>query len=100
MPTSAHIAARMIFTAANTYEDIDNCSVLDLGCGTGMLSIASSIMGSGYNLGIDIDEDALETAWINCKALEVEGIDFVQSDISRLCIGGGQSAASLILSIT
>ena len=33
--TSPHIAARMIFTAANTYDDIVDCSIGDFGCGPG-----------------------------------------------------------------
>ena len=36
--TSPHIAARMIFTAANTYEDIEGCNIGDFGCGPGILS--------------------------------------------------------------
>jgi predicted RNA methylase len=36
IPTSSHIASRMIFTAANTFNDIEGCSVGDLGCGTGV----------------------------------------------------------------
>lgn len=37
--TSAHIAARMIFTAANTYEDIEGCNIGDFGCGPGMRNV-------------------------------------------------------------
>ena len=33
--TSPHIAARMIFTAADTYEDIESCNIGDFGCGPG-----------------------------------------------------------------
>eukprot|EP00596_Hydrurales_sp_CCMP1899_P003115 CAMPEP_0119035186 /NCGR_PEP_ID=MMETSP1177-20130426/2135_1 /TAXON_ID=2985 /ORGANISM="Ochromonas sp, Strain CCMP1899" /LENGTH=88 /DNA_ID=CAMNT_0006993147 /DNA_START=135 /DNA_END=398 /DNA_ORIENTATION=+ len=61
--TSPHIAARMIFTAANTYGDIENCTVGDFGCGPGILSIASSLMGASIVCGFDCDSDALETAW-------------------------------------
>jgi predicted RNA methylase len=44
--TSPHIAARMIFTAANSFDDIEGCNVGDFGCGPGILSIASSLMGA------------------------------------------------------
>lgn len=44
--TSAHLASRMIFTAATQFDDIDEKSVLDLGCGCAILSIASVMMGA------------------------------------------------------
>ena len=37
IPTSAHLASRMIHTAAETYGDIDERFVGDFGVGTGML---------------------------------------------------------------
>ena len=30
--------------------------MLDLGCGCGKLTIASALMGSTYNVGVDIDQ--------------------------------------------
>ncbi len=84
-PTSSHIAARMLFTAATTYDDIENHSVGDFGCGAGVLSIASSILGSTYTIGFDVDQDALDNAWVNCKKLEVP-VDLVQMDILSLNI--------------
>ncbi len=45
-PTSNHIAARMIFLAECQFEDVSGKSVLDLGCGTGILAFASETMGS------------------------------------------------------
>jgi predicted RNA methylase len=86
IPTSAHIASRMIFTAANQYEDIENCSIGDFGCGTGMLSIACNALGPNNVIGFDIDEAALETAWINCKTLEIADIDFVNTNVEHLAI--------------
>lgn len=44
--TSAHLASRMLFTAHSSYQDIDSRSILDLGCGCGILSIASHLLGS------------------------------------------------------
>jgi ribosomal protein L11 methyltransferase len=37
-------------------------SVLDVGCGSGILSIAAALLGAGEALGVDLDEDAVETA--------------------------------------
>ncbi|MDR1572701.1 MAG: 50S ribosomal protein L11 methyltransferase [Clostridiales Family XIII bacterium] len=37
-------------------------SVLDLGCGSGILSIAAAFLGAGEVLGVDLDETAVEVA--------------------------------------
>mmetsp|Transcript_22806 Transcript_22806/g.36404 ORF Transcript_22806/g.36404 Transcript_22806/m.36404 type:complete len:213 (-) Transcript_22806:1079-1717(-) len=79
-PTSAHIAARILFAADSSYDDIEDKSVLDLGCGTAMLAIAAQVMGSGYTLGVDIDTDALAIAQENVDELEVD-VDFINANL-------------------
>ena len=59
--TPATIAADLIWNAY-ALGDIDNMSVLDLGCGTGMFAIASSLMGASYSLGVDIDDESIALA--------------------------------------
>jgi predicted RNA methylase len=86
--TSAEIASRMIYTAANTYDDIVDCSVGDFGSGPGMLSIASSFMGAYSVTGFDIDTDAIETCWVNLKKLEIENVDIVQCSVPTLTLNG------------
>ena len=41
---------------------VPGCSVLDYGCGSGILGIAAAKLGAGAVLGIDIDEKAVEAA--------------------------------------
>ncbi|ENO95552.1 50S ribosomal protein L11 methyltransferase [Thauera phenylacetica] len=41
---------------------VPGCSVLDYGCGSGILGIAAAKLGAGEVLGIDIDEKAVEAA--------------------------------------
>jgi len=89
IPTSAHIASRMIYTASNTFGDIEGCSVGDLGCGAGMLSIACNLMGSSYTVGFDVDEEALDNAWVNCRKLDIYDIDLVQTDVQSLQLHSG-----------
>ena len=84
--TPAHLAARMIFTASETYDDIADKDVADFGCGPGILSIASSIMGSTMVTGFDVDIDALKKFQSNIDKLDIENIDLVQADISTLSI--------------
>jgi ribosomal protein L11 methyltransferase len=38
------------------------CSVLDYGCGSGILGIAAGLLGAGDVLGVDIDDKAVEAA--------------------------------------
>ena len=43
-PTSAELAAQVLFTAQNSFDDISGKQVADFGCGGGMLSIAASLL--------------------------------------------------------
>jgi predicted RNA methylase len=45
--TGAHIAARILHTA-HGLGDVEDCTVLDLGCGCGILGIAAVLMGAGH----------------------------------------------------
>ncbi|KAI7808448.1 putative methyltransferase-like protein 5 [Triplophysa rosa] len=47
-PTSPHIAGCMLYTIHNTFDDIQNKLVADLGCGCGVLSIGASVLDAGY----------------------------------------------------
>jgi len=58
--------------------------VVDLGCGTGILSIASSILGA-EPVGFDIDLDALKVARLNAKAVDAN-VDFVLSDVKHVTL--------------
>ncbi|WP_269477060.1 50S ribosomal protein L11 methyltransferase [Hominibacterium faecale] len=47
-------------------------SLMDIGCGSGILSIAAAKLGSGPVLGVEIDPDAARTAEENVKANHVD----------------------------
>lgn len=82
--TPTHIAACMLHTIQSSYGDIEGKFVADLGCGTGVLSIGSAILGAGYVVGFDIDPDALNTCKENFSEFEIENSDFVLCDVSKL----------------
>ena len=84
--TAPHIAARMIFTAATTYEDIESCHVGDFGVGPGVLSLGAQAMGAAYVCGFDCDQEALDLASINFATLDVHDIDLVQVDVQSLSL--------------
>ncbi|KAM9123171.1 rRNA N(6)-adenosine-methyltransferase METTL5 isoform 4-T5 [Pangshura tecta] len=52
-PTRPHIAACMLYTIHNTFDDIENKMVADLGCGCGVLSIGSVMLGAGTSKTFD-----------------------------------------------
>ncbi|RHZ88508.1 hypothetical protein Glove_22g72 [Diversispora epigaea] len=78
--TTPHLAARMLYTAHSVYDDIESKVVADFGCGCGILSIASNLLESEFNMALDIDLSALKIAQKNCSNYEVE-VDFVLADI-------------------
>ena len=46
-------------------RDIGGCSVLDYGCGSGILAIAAKLLGAGHVAGVDHDPQALTAARAN-----------------------------------
>ncbi|NXJ52533.1 METL5 protein, partial [Spizaetus tyrannus] len=83
-PTRPHIAACMLYTIHNTFDDIENKTIADLGCGCGMLSIGSAMLGAGLCVGFDIDADALEIFNSNIEDFELTNINMVQCDVCSL----------------
>ncbi len=74
--TGAHATTRMILEAAEDMTDrLANATVLDLGCGSGILGIAAAKLGAASVLGLDIDPDSVritgENAIINGVADKV-----------------------------
>uniref|UniRef100_A0A8D0H8H4 Methyltransferase-like protein 5 n=1 Tax=Sphenodon punctatus TaxID=8508 RepID=A0A8D0H8H4_SPHPU len=83
-PTRPHIAACMLYTIHNTFDDIENKVVADLGCGCGVLSIGSAMLGAGLCVGFDVDADALEIFRRNAEEFELTNIDIVQFNVCSL----------------
>ncbi|XP_048340059.1 rRNA N6-adenosine-methyltransferase METTL5 isoform X2 [Sphaerodactylus townsendi] len=83
-PTRPHIAACMLYTIHNTFDDIENKIVADLGCGCGVLSIGSAMLGAGLCIGFDIDADALGVFNRNAEDFEITNTDIVQCNVCSL----------------
>ncbi len=84
-PTPPDLAVKFLNLA---YEDIKDKVVFDLGCGTGILSIGSAILGARMVVGVDIDILALKVAKKNLEAvMGIYGelkVYFVNADIREL----------------
>ena len=82
--TPADIAADIIFTA-HQFGDIQNKTVVDLGCGTGIFSIGAKLTGAKKVIGIDIDKNSIKTAreFAEKNSLDIE---FITQDVKNIMI--------------
>ena len=55
----------MLQTIHSTFDDIEDKHIADLGCGCGVLSIGSVMLGAGAVTGFDVDQDALNQFLVN-----------------------------------
>lgn len=82
--TPPNIAACILFAIQSSFDDIDNKIIADLGCGSGILSIGSILLGAAFCSGFDIDHDALNICLKNLKQFQLSSYDLIQCDISYL----------------
>ena len=84
--TPPHIAAKILWEIETFFGDISGKSVLDLGCGCGMLGLGSLFLGATKVVGVDIDQRAIDIALENAKELEMfeDKITFVQCDVQQV----------------
>ena len=63
--TGAHATTRL---ALELLQDVEPTSLLDVGCGSGVLSVAAAKLGFAPVTAVDIDDVALETTRANAAA--------------------------------
>nr|MDO8135310.1 METTL5 family protein [Candidatus Njordarchaeum guaymaensis] len=78
-------SASTILYTAFSQGDVQGKRVIDLGSGTGILSIGAAILGARCVVGIDIDKDLIRTAIDNMNNSNVR-VEFVCGSID--CIRG------------
>ena len=62
--TGSHASTQLCLEGVEEHTT-DGCSVLDLGCGSGILSIAALCLGAGDAVAVDIDPKAVDVAYEN-----------------------------------
>lgn len=76
-------AAEMASIAGWMNNDIQGKRVSDLGCGSGILAIAASLLGAEWVMGVDIDRESILAARKNADETGA-AVDFMIGDISCL----------------
>ncbi len=65
-------------------EDFNNKTVLDMGCGTGILSVLARMKGAKQITAIDIDTWCIQNAKENITLNNLEGIEVILGDANHL----------------
>lgn len=84
--TPPHIAAKILWEIDTHFGGINGKSVLDLGCGCGILGLGSLFLGATNVVGVDIDQRAIDIALENAKQLDKfkEKVTFIRCDIQQI----------------
>ncbi len=82
--TGKHESTQLVINRMGEYLK-EGCRVLDVGCGSGILSVIAFKMGASYVAGTDIDPFCIESTKENLKVnhLEDENYDFYVGNLSE-----------------
>ena len=80
--TGHHPTTKMCISLIKKYVS-NNFNVLDLGCGSGILGIASIKYGAKYCLSLDIEEESVKATMQNSIDSKVKGIESKQLDLTQ-----------------
>lgn len=86
--TGSHPTTKLCLETLEKYID-ENSTVLDIGCGSGILSIAALLLGAKNAFGVDIDSLAVKTAMANAAENNLDNSRFtaVQGNLSDKVTG-------------
>lgn len=79
--TGTHPTTRLCLEVLQKYINNDS-TVLDIGCGSGILAVSAKLLGAKSALGVDIDEKAVKTAKENAQRNNCGDIEFIEGDLT------------------
>lgn len=81
--TGTHATTRLCLAFLEEYVKPD-CTVLDLGCGSGILSVGAVLLGAGHATGVDIDQLAVDISGENAALNGAsEKTTFIKGDLTQ-----------------
>jgi len=81
--TPPTVAAHLVHLA-DLNDDVAGRTVVDLGCGTGMLALAAALRGPSQVLGVDVDPSPLSTARANRRRIGTQTtVSWVRADATE-----------------
>ena len=84
--TGHHATTKLMLRALQELP-VENRTVLDIGCGSGVLAIAAVKLGARSAMGIDIDPDALENARENAALNDIDDrVRFEEGDFREIAL--------------
>lgn len=96
--TGGHETTRMCLLHLQKYLKVGN-NVIDVGCGSGILSIASKMLGADKVIGCDLDKSVVDISKENAK-LNRANVEFVESDLfSNINIKANLVIANIVAEI-
>lgn len=95
--TPPELAAHLVHLA-DLRDDVEGRTVLDLGCGTGMLALGAALRGPDRVVGVDIDPSPLGTARDNeRKVASTTSVSWVRADATDLPLAPDPSATTVVM---
>ena len=93
--TGHHATTRLMLKALQELT-LDNHTVLDIGCGSGVLAIAAVKLGARSAVGIDVDPDALDNARENAVLNHMgDRVRFEEGDFREMTFSADVVMANL-----
>lgn len=81
--TTARCLQLLVEASAPLYKKDENWSLLDLGCGSGILALAAELLGANKVLGCDFDEACVRISKENAVLNKLPRSRFLKADVLR-----------------
>ena len=95
--TPPELAAHLIHLA-DLRGDVEDRTIVDLGCGTGMLALGAALRGPDRAVGLDIDPAPLRTARDNeTKVASSASVSWVRGDAERPPLSPPRSETTVVM---